>query len=84
MKPFCAMLAKCNRSCAARLEKQKKINDLPGTGARTVTCFAGLRDSAVPLQAGESSPAEDRADEAATYDATADDISLAGISNTLG
>ena len=51
--PFCAMLAKCNRTCAACLETQKKMDDLPGTGARTVTCFAGLCDSAVPLQAGE-------------------------------
>ena len=51
--PFCAMLAKCNRTCAACLETQKKMDDLPGTGARTVTCFAGLCDSAVPLQVGE-------------------------------
>jgi AraC-like DNA-binding protein/ligand-binding sensor protein len=51
--PFCAMLAKCNRTCAACLETQKKMDDLPETGARTVTCFAGLCDSAVPLQAGE-------------------------------
>jgi AraC-like DNA-binding protein/ligand-binding sensor protein len=51
--PFCAMLAKCNRTCAACLETQKKMDDVPGTGARTVTCFAGLCDSAVPLQAGE-------------------------------
>ena len=51
--PFCAMLAKCNRTCAACLETQKKMDDVPGTGARTVTCFAGLCDSTVPLQAGE-------------------------------
>jgi AraC-like DNA-binding protein/ligand-binding sensor protein len=51
--PFCAMLAKCNRTCAACLETQKKMDDVPGTGARTVTCFAGLCDSAVPFQAGE-------------------------------
>jgi AraC-like DNA-binding protein/ligand-binding sensor protein len=51
--PFCAMLAKCNRTCAACLETQKKMDDVPGTGARTVTCFAGLCDSAVPLQSGE-------------------------------
>ena len=51
--PFCAMLAKCNRTCAACLEMQKQMDDIPGTGARTVTCFAGLSDSAVPVQAGE-------------------------------
>ena len=51
--PFCALLAKTNRTCAACLEMQKKMDDLPGTGPRTVTCFAGLCDSAVPVQVGE-------------------------------
>jgi AraC-like DNA-binding protein/ligand-binding sensor protein len=51
--PFCAMLAKCNRTCAACLEMQQKMDDIPGTGPRTVTCFAGLCDSAVPVQVGE-------------------------------
>jgi AraC-like DNA-binding protein/ligand-binding sensor protein len=51
--PFCAMLAKCNRTCAACLEMQKKMDDIPGIGPRTVTCFAGLCDSAVPVKVGE-------------------------------
>ena len=51
--PFCAILAKYNRSCAACLETQKKLEELPGAGARTVTCFARLCDSAVPMQVGE-------------------------------
>jgi AraC-like DNA-binding protein/ligand-binding sensor protein len=50
---FCAMLAECNRTCAACLETQKKMDDIPGTGARTVTCFTGLCESAVPVQVGE-------------------------------
>jgi AraC-like DNA-binding protein/ligand-binding sensor protein len=50
--PFCAMLAECNRTCAACLEMQAKMDDIPGTGARTVTCFAGLCDSVVPVQVG--------------------------------
>jgi AraC-like DNA-binding protein/ligand-binding sensor protein len=49
---FCVMLAKCNRACAACLETQKRMDDMPGTGPRTVTCFAGLCDSAVPVQMG--------------------------------
>jgi AraC-like DNA-binding protein/ligand-binding sensor protein len=51
--PFCALLAKYNRTCAACLETQKQMDDISGTKARTVTCFAGLSDSAVPVQAGE-------------------------------
>ena len=53
--PFCAMLAKCNRSCAACLEMQKKMDDTPEPGPKTVTCFAGLSDSAVPVQVGTRS-----------------------------
>src|SRR5258708_2600101 len=44
--PFCAMLAKSNRTCAACLQVQKEIQDMPGPGAKTVTCFAGLCDTA--------------------------------------
>ena len=50
---FCAMLAKTNRTCAACLQVQKEIQDTPGSGPKTVTCFAGLCDTAVPVKAGE-------------------------------
>ena len=51
--PFCALLSKSNRTCAACLETQKKMQDMPGEGAKTVTCFAGLCDTAVPVRAGD-------------------------------
>jgi AraC-like DNA-binding protein/ligand-binding sensor protein len=51
--PFCAMLAKTNRTCAACLETQKRMQDMPGEGPKTVTCFAGLCDTAVPVRAGD-------------------------------
>lgn len=50
--PFCALMAKTSRSCAACLENQEKIAENPGPGARTVTCFAGLSDTAIPLRFG--------------------------------
>ena len=50
--PFCGMLAKTSRTCAACLETQKKMQDMPGEGPKTVTCFAGLCDTAVPVRAG--------------------------------
>ena len=50
--PFCAMLAKCNRTCAACLETQKRMDEIRGAGPKTVTCFAGLTDSAIPVEAG--------------------------------
>ena len=52
--PFCALLAKSNRTCAGCLQVQKAIQDLPGSGAKTVTCFAGLCDTAVPVKAGQN------------------------------
>ncbi|MFY9987061.1 MAG: helix-turn-helix domain-containing protein [Chthoniobacterales bacterium] len=51
--PFCAMLAKTSRTCAACLETQKRMQDMPGEGPKTVTCFAGLCDTAVPVRAGD-------------------------------
>jgi AraC-like DNA-binding protein/ligand-binding sensor protein len=51
--PFCALLAKTSRTCAACLQVQKEMQDIPGTGAKTVTCFAGLCDTAVPVKAGD-------------------------------
>lgn len=51
--PFCALLSQHSRSCAACLEVQQKIVESPTQVAKTVTCFAGLCDTAVPVQAGE-------------------------------
>ena len=51
--PFCALLAKTSRTCAACLQVQKEIQGMPGTGAKTATCFAGLCDTAVPVTAGD-------------------------------
>ena len=51
--PFCSMLAEHSRSCAACLQVQQKIVESPGAGHKSVTCFAGLCDTAVPVKAGE-------------------------------
>jgi len=50
--PFCALMAKTSRTCAACLEVQEKVAENPGAGPRTVTCFAGLSDTAIPLRFG--------------------------------
>lgn len=50
--PFCALMAKTSRTCAACLENQEKIAENPGPGPRTATCFAGLSDTAIPLRFG--------------------------------
>jgi AraC-like DNA-binding protein/ligand-binding sensor protein len=51
--PFCAMLAQTNRTCAACLEVQQQTVDGATDGPATVTCFAGLSDTAVPIKLGE-------------------------------
>jgi AraC-like DNA-binding protein/ligand-binding sensor protein len=50
--PFCTLMAKTSRTCAACLEVQEKIAENPGPGPRTVLCFAGLSDTAIPLRFG--------------------------------
>lgn len=50
--PFCALMAKSSRSCAACLQiQQELIEGEPGESA-SVVCFAGLCDTAVPVSVG--------------------------------
>ncbi len=51
--PFCAMMAQANRTCAACLEIQQRAVDGARNGSATITCFAGLSDTAVPIKLGE-------------------------------
>lgn len=51
--PFCALMAKSNRVCAACLEIQRRLTAETANHARTITCFAGLSDSAVPIRVGD-------------------------------
>ena len=50
--PFCALLAKSSKSCAACLQVQQKIAEEGMDQANTVMCFAGLNDTAVPIRVG--------------------------------
>jgi AraC-like DNA-binding protein/ligand-binding sensor protein len=50
--PFCALMAQTNRSCVACLEVQQQASDLAKEGPATVTCFAGLCDTTVPIRLG--------------------------------
>ena len=51
--PFCALMATSNQSCAACLQLQRKVEESAGLEAKTLKCFAGLCDSAVPIRVGE-------------------------------
>src|SRR6516164_8222913 len=54
--PFCALLARKRKGCAACLETSQKLAEAAesevGNGPVTVKCFAGMCDSGVPLRFG--------------------------------
>jgi AraC-like DNA-binding protein/ligand-binding sensor protein len=50
--PFCALLARSNKSCAACLEMQETLSESPGASPRTSVCFAGLSETSIPLRFG--------------------------------
>jgi AraC-like DNA-binding protein/ligand-binding sensor protein len=50
--PFCALMAKSSRGCSACLQVQEELTGGDSTKPHTVTCFAGLCDTAVPLSVG--------------------------------
>ncbi len=52
--PFCALMANTNQSCAACLQLQKKVEVEARLEPKTLKCFAGLCDSAVPVRVGEN------------------------------
>ncbi len=51
--PFCALMARTNRSCAACLAVQKKLEEEAELEPKTLKCFAGLCETAVPVRVGE-------------------------------
>jgi AraC-like DNA-binding protein/ligand-binding sensor protein len=51
--PLCTLLAGRNKTCAACLETQQRLEIASGTQAGTAQCFAGLHESAVPIRVGE-------------------------------
>ncbi|OYW73805.1 MAG: AraC family transcriptional regulator [Verrucomicrobia bacterium 12-59-8] len=50
---FCLLMAKSNQACAACFALQQKIEQQAGMEPRSLHCFAGLCESAVPVRVGE-------------------------------
>ena len=48
--PFCALLSKKSRACAACLQVQERLCQKAATAAETVACPVGLCDTAVPVR----------------------------------
>jgi AraC-like DNA-binding protein len=52
--PFCALMATTNQSCAGCLQMQRKVEEEARLKPKTLKCFAGLCDSAVPVRVGDN------------------------------
>jgi len=50
---FCHMLAKSNVGCANCLKMQKRLEEEAGMEPKSLHCFAGLCDTAVPIRVGD-------------------------------
>ncbi len=50
---FCALMAATNKTCAACLQLQQRIETEGAADTRTLECFAGLNESVVPVRLGE-------------------------------
>jgi len=51
---FCALMAESDQGCSACLQLRQKAEEAAGLEPRTLECFAGLWDSAVPVRVGEN------------------------------
>jgi len=51
--PFCALMAQTNEGCANCLKMQQQLEEQAGLEPRSLHCFAGLCDSAVPIRVGD-------------------------------
>jgi AraC-like DNA-binding protein/ligand-binding sensor protein len=51
--PFCALMARTNQACAACFALQQKLEEEAKIEPRTLKCFAGLCETAVPVRVGE-------------------------------
>jgi AraC-like DNA-binding protein/ligand-binding sensor protein len=52
--PFCALMAQSNKSCAACLQLQRRVEEEARLQPKSLKCFAGLCDSAVPVRVGDN------------------------------
>ncbi len=50
---FCAIMAKTSKSCVACLEIQSELEDKAQLEPKSLSCFAGLCDTMVPIRVGD-------------------------------
>ena len=50
---FCVLMSQSNQACAACYALQKRIEEEAGLDSRSLHCFAGMCESAVPVRVGD-------------------------------
>lgn len=53
MNPFCALMTKANKTCAACLQLQQRLEVDAVMKPKTLECYAGLSETAVPVRVGD-------------------------------
>ena len=52
VNPFCALMTRTNKTCAACLQLQQRLEEEATQAPKTLQCYAGLSESAVPVRIG--------------------------------
>jgi AraC-like DNA-binding protein/ligand-binding sensor protein len=52
VNPFCALMTQTNKTCAACLQFQQRVEAEATLEPKTLQCYAGLSESAVPVRVG--------------------------------
>ena len=52
VNPFCALMTQANKTCAACLQLQQRLEEEATQGPKTLQCYAGLSETAVPVRLG--------------------------------
>ena len=50
--PFCVLMSQANKTCSACLQLQQRVEQEAAFAAKTIECFTGLSESAVPINVG--------------------------------
>jgi len=52
MNPFCALMSQANKTCAACLQLQQRLEETAVLDPKTLQCYAGLSETLVPVRLG--------------------------------
>ena len=52
VNPFCALMTQTNKTCAACLQLQQRVEEEAALEPKTLQCYAGLSETAVPVRLG--------------------------------